>query len=193
MASLGSVRVTVLGRGDLSPPRHHRRRGGRRWWLLLLVATLAVGGWFGWRAWRSDNTASVRTGATPCVQPTHPPAPAAATTVHVRVLNGTNRAGLAHDVADQLRRRGFRIAGVGNAPHVIAGTSVQHATADLSAALTVAEQLRAADVTEARVRVVTLVIGRDFRGLASKQLVATHRTADVRNASPSPSPCPSSG
>ena len=156
------------------------------------MATLAVAGWFGWRAVRGDTTSSLRTGNVPCVQPTHPPAPADAASVHVRVLNGTNRAGLAHDVADQLRRRGFRIGGVGNAPHVVAATLVQHADADLAAALALAEQFRAADVTPTKVRVVTLVIGRDFHGLATEQVVAEQRATDVRSASPSPSPCPTS-
>lgn len=185
--------MTVLGRGDLSPARHHRRHGRRWWWLLLLlVATLAVGGWFGWRAWRGDNTSTVRTSTTPCVQPVRPPAPATPSAVHVRVLDSTKRAGLAHDVAAQLRRRGFRIAGVGNAPHVVAATVVQHSASDRAAALAVTEQLRAANATVVQVRIVTIIIGRDFHGLASKELVATHRAADLRNASASPSPCPSS-
>jgi hypothetical protein len=159
---------------------------------LLLVATLAVGGWFAWQTIRRDGTSSLRTGAVPCVQPTHPPAPLAASAVHVRVLNGTNRAGLAHDVADQLRRRGFRIAGVGNAPRVVPATLVQHGAADLAGALALAEQLRAATTTTATVRVVTLVIGRDFHGLAPKQVASQHHLADLHSASPSPSPCPSS-
>lgn len=154
--------------------------------------TLAVGGWFGWHALRGNDTSSLRTGGTPCVQPTHPPAPAAPAAVHVRVLNGTNRAGLAHEVADQLRHRGFRLAGVGNAPHVIPATLVQHADADLAGALSIAEQFRAADVTAAKVRVVTLVIGRDFHGLATEQVASRQHATDVRSASPSPSPCPSS-
>lgn len=112
--------------------------------------------------------------------------------MHLRVLNGTNRAGLAHDVADQLRRRGFRIAGVGNAPHVFAATLIQHPDADLAGALGVAEHFRTAAVTSAKVRVVTLVIGRDFHGLASQQVAARQHATDVRSASPSPSPCPSS-
>jgi hypothetical protein len=183
--------VTVLGRGDLSPRRKPRRRG-RRWWLLLLLVTLAVVGWFGRQALRGDNTSSLRTGNVPCVQPTHPPAPADPSAVHVRVLNGTNRAGLAHEVADQLHRRGFRLAGVGNAPHVVAATTVQHPEAELAAALAVAEQLRAAEVGAAKVRVVTLTIGRDFHGLAPKQLASRQHVGDLRSASPSPSPCPSS-
>ena len=183
--------MTVLGRGDLSPPRRHRRHGRRTLLVVLLVvASLAVAGWFGWQALRGDDTSTVRSGNVPCVQPTHPPAPVAASAVKVRVLNGTNRAGLAHDVADQLRRRGFRIAGVGNAPHV-AKTVVQHADTDQAAGLTVAEQLRAAELSAAKVRVVTLVIGRDFHGLAGKQLAGKRHAADLRAASPSPSPCPS--
>jgi hypothetical protein len=51
----------------------------------------------------------------------------------LRVLNGTDRAGLAHDVAAQLRRRGFRIAGVGNAKHV-RRTEVRYVVSDEAAA-----------------------------------------------------------
>jgi hypothetical protein len=108
------------------------------------------------------------------------------------VLNGTNRAGLAHQVADQLRHRGFRLAGVGNAPHVVAATAVQHPDADLAAGLAVAEQLRGADVAAAQVRVVTRINGRDFHGLAPTALASRRHAADLHRASPSPSPCPSS-
>ena len=160
--------------------------------VLLLLASLAVGGWFAWQGLRGKDTSSLRAGHPPCVQPTHPPAPAAAASVHVRVLNGTKRAGLAHAVADQLRGRGFRLAGVGNAPHLAATTAVQHPDTDMAAALAVAEQLRTADVASARVRVVTLILGRDFHGLAPKQLASHHHRADLQSASPSPSPCPSS-
>ena len=184
--------MTVIGRGDLSPPRrHHRHRGRNRLLLLLLLATLGVGAWFGWQALRGDDNAAVRSSGTPCVQPTHPPAPAAAHSVHVRVLNGTNRAGLAHDVAQRLRARGLRIAGVGNSPRRSPVTTINHATADLAAALTVAEQLTASSLQTADVKVVTLVIGRDFHRLASKQSAAKARTTDLHQASPSPSPCPS--
>ena len=156
----------------------------------LVVVTLAVGGWFGWQALRNDDsgrTATVR----PCVQPSHPPAPAAPGDVHVRVLNATKRDGLAHQVALQLRGRGFRLAGVGNSPRLQATTSVQHSDVALAAAEAVAEQLPTAQLQAGTVKAVTLVIGRDFRHLASKQQAARARAVDTRRASPTPSPCPS--
>jgi LytR cell envelope-related transcriptional attenuator len=181
--------VTILGRGDLSPRRRPRRRG-RKLLTLLVVVTLAAGGWFGWQALRGDDGANQAT-VRPCVQPTHPPAPASAAQVHVRVLNGTNRGGLAHEVALQLRARGFRLAGVGNNPRRIALTTVEHPTAGLAAGEAVAEQLPAAQLQAGDVKVVTLIVGRDYRRLASAQQAAQARAADTRRASPAPSPCPS--
>jgi hypothetical protein len=181
-----------MGRGDLSPPRrHHRRRGRTLVVIVLILASLAVAGWFGWRALRGDS-AGLRAQAPACVQPTRPPTPAAPGDVHVRVLNATNRAGLAHDVADRLRARGFRIAGVGNYSSRLPATIIQRGAADLAAATAVEEQLRGAEQAAADVRVVTLLLGRDFRGLAPKRLAARQHAGDVRRASSSPSPCPSS-
>jgi hypothetical protein len=120
----------------------------------------------------------------------------AAGEVHVRVLNGTNRAGLAHDVAMQLRARGFRLAGVGNNSRRLAATTVEHPEGALAAAEAVAEQMTAVQMTAVQiqagqVRVVTLIVGRDFRRLASVQAAAKARAADTRRARPTPSPCPS--
>jgi hypothetical protein len=159
--------------------------------VLLVVLSLAVGGWFGWQALRADDNGADSATVRPCVQPTHPPPPATPADVHLRVLNSTNRAGLAHEVALQLRRRGFRLAGVGNNSRRVAVTTVEHPAAALAAAEAVAEQLSAAQVQAGSVKVVTLIIGRDFRRLASSQQAATARTADTRKASPAPSPCPS--
>ena len=158
--------------------------------MLLVVVALAVGGWFGWQALRGDDGARIAT-VRPCVQPSHPPAPAASGDVHVRVLNATKRDGLAHQVALQLRARGFRLAGVGNNPRVQPTTSVQYSGTALAAAEAVAEQLPAAQLQAGSVKAVTLVIGRDFRRLASKQQAARARAVDTGRASPTPSPCPS--
>jgi hypothetical protein len=159
--------------------------------VLLLVVAVAAGGWFGWQALHGDDSAGGSAALRPCVQPTHPPAPATAAAVHVRVLNATKRAGLAHDVAQQLRAREFRLAGVGNSPRRVAVTTVQYPAAALADAEAVAEQLPAAHVEAGNVKVVTLLIGGGFRRLASTQQAAQARAADTRRASPSPSPCPS--
>ena len=159
--------------------------------MLLLVASLAVGGWYGWQAVRGDGKGGTPQTLRPCVQPTHPPAPSATRDVRLRVLNSTNRAGLAHDVATQLHARGFRLAGVGNNPRHLAATTVEHPDGALSAALAVAEQLKAAQVQVGKVRVVTLILGRDFRRLASASEASARRAADTERSRPSPSPCPS--
>jgi LytR cell envelope-related transcriptional attenuator len=185
--------VTVPGRGDLAPRRRARRRGrwGLRLLLLLVVASVAVGGWYGWQALRGDDKAGSRAALRPCIEPTHPPAPAVARDVHIRVLNGTHRAGLARDVAIRLRARGFRVSGVGNNSRVLAATTVVRPEGALAAAEAVAEQLPAVQIQTGQVRVVTLIIGRDFRRLASVQAAAKTRAADVKRAQPSPSRCPS--
>ena len=159
--------------------------------VLLVVASLAVGGWYGWQAVRGDGKGDTHQALRPCIQPTHPPAPSAARDVRLRVLNGTNRAGLAHDVATQLRARGFRLAGVGNNPRRLASTTVEYSDGALAQAEAVAEQLSAAQMQGGNVRVVTLILGRDFRRLVSVSESSARRAADTKRAHPTPSPCPS--
>lgn len=158
---------------------------------LLVVASLGVGGWFGWQAVRGDGKGDTAHSLRPCIEPTHPPAPSGSRDVRLRVLNGTNRAGLAHDVATQLRARGFRLAGVGNNPRRLAATTVEYPDGALAAAEAVSEQLRDAQLEAGRVRVVTLILGRDFHRLASVPEASARRAADTQRAHPTPSPCPS--
>lgn len=66
--------------------------------------------------------------ACPSPAPTRAPGPAlvlpAANQVHLVVLNGTIRPGLAKTVADQLAAQGFVVTGQGNAPAALAGVPV---------------------------------------------------------------------
>jgi hypothetical protein len=187
--------VTVIGRGDLSPPRRHHRRGRHRIAaLVLLVVTLAVAGWFGWRWWDGRDKHPSVAALSSCVQPTHPPAPAPPRSVSLTVSNGTRRNGLAHTVADQLRTRGFRVVHVGNARHA-RRTLLTYAATDRAAAETVREHVPdvlLAPSGAAPAGRLQLVIGASFRRLATpKQAEAVH-AHDVAAASPAPSPCPSS-
>lgn len=186
--------MTILGRGDLAPPRRSRRRRWPRALLVLVVlGALGYGAWYAYDRWIQDDDATVDV-ATPCVTPSHPPAPAAAKDVTLWVLNGTKKVGLAHDVAKALRARGFRVTKVANAASRAAETQVAFATGDRSAALTVAEQLPdpAGAMTDGTAKQLTLVIGADYHGLASPAEASAHHDADARAATPTPPPCATS-
>jgi hypothetical protein len=186
--------VTILGRGDLAPPRRSRRRRWPRALLaLVVIGALGVGGWYAYDRWIDDDGGRDLV-ATPCVTPTHPPAPAAAEDVTLWVLNGTKRVGLAHDVAKALRDRGFRVTKVANAPSRADKTVVGFASGDQAAALTVAEQLPdpAAAMTGGTAKQLTLVLGPDFRRLATPAEAAAHHEADVTAANPPPPACATS-
>ena len=132
--------------GDLAPVRKRRRRypgyGRRRHstWPAVLVALVVVGAVVGagylLQQREDDPTDTVATQLPACPSPkpaaatptTVPrtsapvrlPAPAA---VQLRLLNGTGRDGLARTVGNELARRGFRVAAMGNAPKPLAGPS----------------------------------------------------------------------
>ena len=63
--------------------------------------------------------------------------------VQVVVLNQTSRAGLASDVADALRGRGWTVAAVGNFHGTVPATTVYYPPGDELAAQTAAEDLQA--------------------------------------------------
>ncbi|CAL9473808.1 hypothetical protein SUDANB6_02893 [Streptomyces sp. enrichment culture] len=117
----GPYRIT----GDKYPRMRPPRRRGR---LALLVTACAVAlGLLGWGTLQlidvfggGGNPASAAGAKTAC--PTRassspraaaPPEPGRIT---VNVLNATTRGGLAKKTADELKKRGFRIGEVGNAP-----------------------------------------------------------------------------
>jgi hypothetical protein len=157
--------------------------------VLLLVVVLGAGGWFGWHLLRSDDASPVA-GPTPCRTSSPPPEPAHPGDVRLRVLNGTKRDGLAHELDKQLRHRGFHVVRVGNAKST-QHTTVVSAQDDLARVVAVRvhlQQFRWAPVAK-QGKPVTLVIGHDFTGLASPDEVAAHRAAAVRLAHPTTPPC----
>ncbi|CAM5286922.1 hypothetical protein SGLAM104S_06831 [Streptomyces glaucescens] len=121
----GQYRIT----GDKYPRMRRPRRRGRL--VVLAAASAAVLGMLGWGTLQlidvftgnGDKAAAVasgtgcRTKAAPSPSASRPaaalPEPGAIT---VNVLNATTRAGLAKKTADELKKRGFRIGDVGNAP-----------------------------------------------------------------------------
>jgi hypothetical protein len=183
--------VTVLGRGDLSPPRRHRGRGPILV-AIVVAGLLATAGWFGWHALRGGDSTSRQTVRT-CVTPTPAPTPARPADVTVAVFNATPKVGLAHQVAAALRARGFRIGRVGNTKAIIGGTAVvTYGPGGHADALAVAEQVSGATVTPVPAGTVTLELGPAFTGLAAPADVTAAKTRDVAAASPRPAVCTSS-
>lgn len=192
--------MTVLGRGDLSPPRRHRP-GGRRghpglraFLVLVLLASLVAGGWWGWRHLRPPDSVRTRSAPASCVTPSALGTPARVAGVRMRVLNGSLRSGLAARVARQLHGRfGVVVTRVGNAPRFLRGTSVlryppaQVAQARLAAVLVLPRARLAATNRVARIE---LDLGTGFRAVA-----AYGGSRRVGAASPAPSaaarPCTS--
>jgi LCP family protein required for cell wall assembly len=88
-----------------------------------------------------------------------------ASSVRVRVLNGTGVSGRAKDVAEKLRAAGFTVTETGNAPETVTRTVVTYPTglekqaAVLSSRLPKAQSAASADATAG---VVTLVVGPDL-------------------------------
>jgi acetolactate synthase regulatory subunit len=183
--------VTILGRGDLAPPRRYRRRRGRRLGLaLLLLVVLGAGGWFAWTHLRSDGKPATLRAHTPCPTPSASPAPLAPSAVTMRLLNGTARVGLAHRLAAVMRRRGFHVVRVGNTTSQVAGASiVYYGAGQLAAATTVAEHVPGATLMQQSRAGVELDIGSDFVHLATPTQVAAAKARDLTAASPSPAPC----
>lgn len=163
--------------------------------VLVLVAALAAGGWYGYDRWIRDDTSSVRTAPAPCRTRAHPPPPAALSAVRLQVVNATKRVGLAHEVARKLHRRGATVRKVGNAKRRVKGTIIRHSTdaTSTAAALAVREQVAGpAMLAGAAGSPVVLVIGPDFKGLATPAEADAARRKDVTAASPSPPACAAS-
>lgn len=181
--------MTVLGRGDLSPPRRSRSGRTRVVATILVLAVLGVGGWFGWRAWHGSGrkpSAAPRT----CTTPTPSPSPAVPAAFVLAVLNSTPHQGLAHHVAAVLKSRGLRIGHVGNTKPAVAGTAeVRYGSGLQTAAVTVAEQVPGAVMVASPAGGIALVLGTAFRDLATPAAVAAGHAHDLAAASPRPPVC----
>lgn len=183
--------MTILGRGDLSPPRRARKRGPLLA-TVLVAGIVAAAGWFGWHALRGHasggKAATVRT----CVTPTPAPSPAEPARVTVAVLNATDKVGLAHQVAAALRTQGFRIGKVGNTKAAVNGVAtITFGPSDRAAAIALAEHVPGAVLVPAGTGGVTLSIGPGFTALATPTDVSAARTRDLASASPRPAVCTS--
>ncbi|MEU9406254.1 LytR C-terminal domain-containing protein [Streptomyces sp. NPDC048281] len=188
----GQYRIT----GDKYPRMRPRRRRARL--VLSVVASVTALGLVGWGTLQlidvftgDGGTASAAGAAGDCVkQAAASPSPAAGASaavfpkpaqITVNVYNATTRTGLAKDTADELKKRGFKIGDVGNAPakfdQKVKGTAILLGpTTALKTSLPVlATQVTAADQrTEAgrKGTTVDLIIGNAFKTL-TPQATAT--------------------
>jgi LCP family protein required for cell wall assembly len=96
--------------------------------------------------------------------------------VSVRVLNATTRNNLAHDVANELAAKGFRIAGIASAATMADTTSISYAVSRTTSADTLASALGAPPehkVVQTDSSTLTLTIGADWAGLATASPTAS--------------------
>jgi hypothetical protein len=106
--------LTPHGKGGR--PRSRSRRGKRRLVVLVVIALLLAAGGGGWW-WLNRDSATDTVAATPICPPVVPPSTSVPPAhVTLNVYNGTDRKGLAQSVADQLKKRGFKVAKVANDP-----------------------------------------------------------------------------
>ncbi|MFM9372806.1 LCP family protein [Streptomyces sp. Da 82-17] len=94
--------------------------------------------------------------------------PVYARTVTVQVLNGTGRAGLAGEVAAELRAAGYTVAATGNAPETAPRTRVTYPANLRPQAEALASRLpgsKTEQTDDPATGQVTLVLGKDFEGV----------------------------
>lgn len=148
-----------------------------------------------------ENSASPAAPGSPAAAASGAPAAAPSSTavpqpaaVTVNVYNATGKAGLAAHTAEELKKRGFAVGKVGNAPSAldkkVPGTAqVFSGPGGLGAATLLVSQVGAATSTEdARAdATVDLVIGDAFTALADPTQAAA-ALAELTKPSPSPEP-----
>lgn len=114
--------------------------------------------------------------------------------VRVVLLNGTPRPGLAQLVAQQLRARGFLVLRSGNAPAALAGHSVvtyssgRHDAAEVLARHVLGSRLAGAGPVPPGA--VQVVLGGDFRRLATGPELAAAARSDTPSPPPAVRVCP---
>ncbi|MEU6677234.1 LytR C-terminal domain-containing protein [Streptomyces sp. NPDC046925] len=192
-------------------PRMRRNRGRRRIVLAVVASVVAVG-LIGWgtlqlidvftggdkarAAGSRDDCAAKRPG--PSTGPSAPKALPKPGDIKVNVYNATPRGGLAKDVAAELKKRGFTVGKVDNAPKEydkkVKGTGILLGpkSATESAMPVLGTQLAGTESrTDARKGgEVDLILGTKFKDLAKKE-DADKALAVL--AKPQPTPSPSDG
>ncbi|MFF7363857.1 LytR C-terminal domain-containing protein [Streptomyces sp. NPDC008125] len=196
----GKYRITGNAYPRMRRPRHRRRLA------LAVVASLAALGLAGWgtlqlidvysggdtKAQAADHKRECATVPKQAVAVKTLPAP---NRITVNVFNATPRSGLAKSAADELKKRGFKIGEVGNAPAAydkkVPGTGLLLGppTAADSAFPVLETQLPGiARKTEARENAeVDLILGTRFTAFSTPQAAAAALTALTK-----PAPAPAS-
>lgn len=195
----GKYRIT----GDVYP--RMRRPHRRRRIILAAAASVVVLGAAGWGTLQlvdvfsgdegTKTTAGKQTDCKPVAKATTPPAATLPKPgqITVNVYNATPRSGLAKTTADELKKRGFKIGKVGNAPAAYdkkvpgAGLLLGAPTATKGVFPVLGTQLKGATTkTDTRGTAdVDLIIGTAFKTLSPK---ATADAALVALTKPAPVP-----
>lgn len=190
--------------GDLVPARRRRYDGGygrrrrhrrlvRRGRIALVVAVLLGLGLGAFWLTREE----ARPAAASCVEPSPASSPAALPApaqVRVVLLNGTPRPRLAELVGQQLRSRGFVVVRAGNAPAALVGGSVlTYSSGQRDAARVLGRHVpgsRLAGAGPVPAGAVQLVLGGDYRRLASPPELLAAARADTPSPAPGVRVCP---
>ncbi|CAL9530026.1 hypothetical protein KE639_03535 [Streptomyces sp. V17-9] len=195
----GQYKIT----GDRYPRMRPARRRGRI--AVAAVASVTVLGVLGWGTLQlidvfTGGDKASAAGAAGCATPAKASASPAAVVlpkpgqVTVNVLNATTRSGLAQKTADELKKRGFRVGDVSNAPEKydkkVAGTGVLlgPAASAKTALPVLGTQLPGAERQTDAARkgaAVDLIIGNAFKGLA-KPAAADAALAELTAPRPTP-------
>jgi LytR cell envelope-related transcriptional attenuator len=104
----------------------------------------------------------------------------------VSVLNGTGITGLAARTAARLRRLGFRVTGIGDAPATATTTVSYPGPAQAGGAYALMGMLQQApdNVQDGVSGPVTLTLGSDFAGVVPLRLADKHQRAGPGSAAP---------
>lgn len=170
------------------PPRIRRRRRAGPWLAFLFVLiVIAVIVW--WRVLGSANDTNPKSTADCRPRPTAALSGIQAKNVELRVYNATERTGLAKNVSDALKGRGFKITTTTNDPlgasRDVTGTGeLRYGRGGTQQALFVSFQIpglklvqdNRADAT------VDLALGPSYKALASTQQVNAARQAAIKQA-----------
>lgn len=158
--------------------------------LLVLVGIMVAAAYFGWQRVVGDDADTDAAASDSCVPSTDVTIPAP-DDVEINVYNATGRSGLAAEVADLMRERGFVIAQVANDPEnkdiegtaEIRGSQSQQGAAALLTT-TVPESVFVPDEREADT--LDVVVGEGFTELAPPDTPVPEPTAEADECTPPP-------
>jgi cytoskeletal protein RodZ len=167
--------LTPLGSGGRS--RRRRRRWPKVLLAVVVIVAVVAGAFAAWH-WLGDDASTTITPQptevcrTPSLtSPKSLPAPDQAS---VQIANGTDRAGLAVDTADQLAAEGFDVTDIGNTARPVKQgvAQVRYTADDLATAITVASFIPRADLIEVKKlpnATVAVWLGPDFERVLSNR------------------------